>query len=148
MKIETFIFYVGFCIIFFSCDNFFNDKTYQKSKTPVESIYDPRLNGYFSYYSSWETGYKEYLFEKKFISESYSFDNSDKVIYRKKSGFVSGYDTTEYNFTYEFEFKSGKCRSKLYKNPYDTWGNWVDFYFSVDGKHLYIDIKWFDKSNL
>jgi hypothetical protein len=105
--------------LIFSCNDGLTtgEKSYEKSKIPVTSIYDERLNGSFSYYSSWETSYS-----RKYIYETYRFDGTDRVKNHYEMGYTSGYDTSKYDFDYEFEFDSGKYRKKLYHNQYSNWG--------------------------
>jgi len=128
--------------LLFSCDDELTtgEKSYEKSKTPVTSIYDVRLNGLFSYYSSWETPSS-----RKYIFETYRFDGTDKVKNHYESGYTSGYGTSKYDFDYEFEFDSGKYRKKLYHNQFSNWGDWEVFCFSVDGNHLLINDRWYEK---
>jgi hypothetical protein len=67
------------------------------------------------------------------------------IAYSYESGYVTGYDESSYNFTYEMEINNGKCRKKLYHNSYSSWSEWKDIYFSSDGNHLFIGDSWFDR---
>jgi hypothetical protein len=140
------LFFISFFVIlvFFSCDLEEPDDgtiSYPKSSTPVTSITDSRLVGTFRYYNSWKTPSS-----RRFISDTYRFDGTDKVYNSYRSGYTTGYDTTSYTFNYEFEFDNGKYRKKLYQNPYSDWYEWEEIYFSSDGNHLYMEGNWYDKN--
>ena len=110
-----------------------------KSDKEICSIDDIRLDGKFSYYTSWKTPSS-----RKYWHEIYTFSVGNSIVNNwVKTAYITGYDTHIYDIDYEIQIENGKYRKRLKDS--NNWSEWKKIFFNKEEDKLYIDKKWFEK---